>query len=50
VLATDTLTTIAQALVNLIDSSNSGAGDPNVVAIRRSHHPNTVILQSRTTA
>ena len=46
VLATDTLTTIAQALVNLIDSSNSGAGDPNVVAIA-DPTTNTVILQSR---
>jgi uncharacterized protein (TIGR03437 family) len=46
ILATDTLTTITQALVNIIDSSNQGAGDPNVVAIA-DVTTNTVILQSR---
>jgi uncharacterized protein (TIGR03437 family) len=32
VLSTDTLQTIAAALVNVINSANSGAGDPNVTA------------------
>ena len=31
--APDTLTTVAQALANVINSSNSGAGDPNVTAL-----------------
>jgi uncharacterized protein (TIGR03437 family) len=46
ILATDTATTIMQALVNEINSSNSGAGDPNVVAVA-DPTTNTVILQSR---
>jgi uncharacterized protein (TIGR03437 family) len=33
ILSTDTLTTVVTALVNLINSANSGAGDPNVSAI-----------------
>jgi uncharacterized protein (TIGR03437 family) len=32
VLSTDTLQTIAAALVNVINSANKGAGDPNVIA------------------
>jgi uncharacterized protein (TIGR03437 family) len=46
VVATDTLTTVAQALVNVINASNSGAGDPNVFAIA-DPITNAVILQSR---
>ncbi len=46
VLATDTLATVAQGLTNVINSSNSGAGDPNVVAIT-DPTTNTVILQSK---
>jgi uncharacterized protein (TIGR03437 family) len=46
VLATDTLTTVAQALVNVINSSNSGAGDPYVFAIL-DPTTNAVILESR---
>ena len=33
VVSTDTLQTIAQGMVNVINSSNSGAGDPNVIAV-----------------
>ena len=46
VVATDTLTTIAQALANVINSANKGAGDPNVVAVA-DIQTNSVILQAR---
>lgn len=35
ILSTDTLDTVAQALVTAINSSNSGAGDPNVLVYDR---------------
>jgi uncharacterized protein (TIGR03437 family) len=44
--ATDTLTTIVQALVNVINSANSGAGDPNVLAIANPEF-NSIIVQAR---
>jgi uncharacterized protein (TIGR03437 family) len=46
VLATDTLTTVAQALVKVINSANSGAGDPNVVAIADTE-TDSIVLQAR---
>jgi uncharacterized protein (TIGR03437 family) len=46
VVATDTLTTIAQALTNVINSADKGAGDPNVVAVA-DIQTNSVILQAR---
>jgi uncharacterized protein (TIGR03437 family) len=46
VVATDTLATITQGLVNVINSANSGAGDPNVVAIADTE-TDTVVLQAR---
>jgi uncharacterized protein (TIGR03437 family) len=46
VLATDTLATVAEALAKVINSSNSGAGDPNVTALA-DPTANTVILQAR---
>jgi uncharacterized protein (TIGR03437 family) len=46
VLATDTLATVAEALAKVINTSNNGAGDPNVTALA-DPTANTVILQAR---
>ncbi|HEX4229519.1 MAG TPA: hypothetical protein VHZ07_12680 [Bryobacteraceae bacterium] len=46
--STDTLDTITTALINLINTSNSGAGDPYVIALTGSV-PDTVYLNSRAT-
>ncbi|HEX4748332.1 MAG TPA: RICIN domain-containing protein [Bryobacteraceae bacterium] len=49
VVKNDTLDTIAQGLVTAINSSNSGAGDPNVTAIFAGIGTGTVYVSSKAT-
>ena len=46
VLATDTIDTVAQGLVKVIDASNSGAGDPNVLVYDQTSLA-TIVLVAR---